>query len=355
MKPPRPPLGPPKGRFVSAADVARLAGVSRSAVSRAFTPGAQVSEQARARITEAAEELGYRVNRLARTLHQERSDLVGVVGGNFSNPYISAQLDALSKALHARRLQCLLMNSAGGIADDLKRLLDYRVRTVVLLSGAAPDALIRLCAQNGARMVLINRPRPPEGARADLILADSARGGRLAAQRLAQAGCRKVAVVISGSRTSAKLERAEAFCSEMALRGIPVSRWADGPNSYDTGVEAARVLLRRPGIKGIDGIFGVTDEIALGVLNTARFELGLRVPQDLSVIGFDDAPISAWSSHGLTTVSQSLEDLTRATMEAIALPAEAEPMLYEVPVRLVERASVRPSGDQFAGSAPSVA
>ena len=338
MTPPRPPLGPPRSRFVSAADVARLAGVSRSAVSRAFTPGAQVSEQARARILEAAEELGYRVNRLARTLHQERSDLVGVVGGNFSNPYISAQLDALSKALHARRLQCLLMNGAGGVAEDLKRLLDYRVRTVVLLSGAAPDALIRLCAQNGARMVLINRPRPPKGARADLILAESARGGRLAAERLTRAGCRNVAVVISGSRTSAKIDRAEAFCSEMALRGIPVTRWVDGPNSYETGAEAARVLLQGT---GIDGIFGVTDEIALGVLNTARFELGLRVPEDLSVIGFDDAPISGWSSHALTTVSQSLEDLTRATMEAIALPAEAAPMLYEVPVRLVERGSAR--------------
>lgn len=341
MRPPRPPLGPPKGRFVSAADVARLAGVSRSAVSRAFTPGAQVSEQARARILEAAEELGYRVNRLARTLHQDRSDLVGVVGGNFSNPYISAQLDALSQALQARRLQCLLMNSRGGMAEDLERLLDYRVRTVVLLSGAAPDALIRLCAQNGARMVLINRPRPPEGARADLILADSAHGGRLAAERLDRAGCKKVAVVISGSRTSAKLDRAEAFCSEMALRGIPVTRWADGPNSYETGVEAARALLM-PGAGQVDGIFGVTDEIALGVLNTARFELGLRVPEDLSLIGFDDAPISGWSSHGLTTIRQPLEALTRTTMEAITLPPEAAPMLCKVPVQLVERGSVRP-------------
>ncbi|WP_245696065.1 LacI family DNA-binding transcriptional regulator [Alloyangia pacifica] len=319
--------------------MARLAGVSRSAVSRAFTPGAQVSEQARARILEAAEELGYRVNRLARTLHQDRSDLVGVVGGNFSNPYISAQLDALSRALHARRLQCLLMNSASG-GDDLGRLLDYRVRTVVLLSGAAPDTLIRLCAQNGARMVLINRPRPPEGARADLVLADSAHGGRLAADRLARAGCQNVAVVISGSRTSAKLDRAEAFCSEMALHGIPVTRWADGPNSYETGVEAARALLI-PGDRRVDGIFGVTDEIALGVLNTARFELGLRVPEDLSVIGFDDAPISGWSSHGLTTIRQPLEALTRATMEAITLPPEAEPVLCAVPVQLVERGSVR--------------
>ena len=338
------------GRFVSASDVAELAGVSRSTVSRAFTPGAQVSKSARSRILAAAEELGYRVNRLARTLHQERSDLVGVVGGNFANPYISAQLDALSSALHARGLQCLLMNTAragGDACEDLARLLDYRVRTVVLLSGATPDELIRLCAQNGARMVLINRPQPPKGTLADLVLCDSAKGGRLAAERLANAGCRNVAVVVSGSRTSAKTARAEAFCAEMDRRGIPVTRWADGPNSYATGIEAARALLARPLLTQpgrarprLDGIFGVTDEIALGVLNTARFELGLSVPRDVSVIGFDDAPISGWTSHGLTTIRQSLEDLTRATLEAIERPADAPPTRFDVPVHLVERGSV---------------
>lgn len=327
-------------RFVSSADVARLAGVSRSAVSRAFTPGGCVSPPTRARILAAAEELGYRVNRLARILHQDRSDLVGVVGANFANPYISAQFDALTAELHRRNLQCLLLNSAGTAkATDLARLLDYRVRTVVLLSGAAPDRLMRLCAANGARMVLINRPAPPKGALADLILADSAAGGRLAAKRLASAGCRHVAVVISGSRTSAKRVRARAFCDEMAARDIPVTRWEKGPNSYQTGIDAARTLLASP---GIDGIFGVTDEIALGVLNTARFELGLAVPGELSVIGFDDAPISDWSSHRLTTIRQSLPELTRATMDAIERSAEAPPTRSEIPVTLVERDSTAP-------------
>ncbi|MBN9887318.1 LacI family DNA-binding transcriptional regulator [Salipiger abyssi] len=324
-------------RFVSAADVARRAGVSRSAVSRAFTPGAQVSATARERILAAAEELGYRVNRLAQTLHQARSDLVGVVGGNLGNPYISAQLDALSAGLHARGLQCLLLNSAQGGAADLARLLDYRVRTVVLLSGAAPDDLIRLCASNGARMVLINRPAPPKGTLADLIQADSAQGGRLAAERLIAAGCGNVAVVISGSRTSAKTERAEAFEAEMARHGIPVTRWAEGPNRYETGCAAARALLARP---GLDGIFGVTDELALGVLNTARAELGRTVPGDLSVIGFDDAPVSGWASHRLTTIRQSLDALTRATLDAVDRPAEAAPTCEHIPVTLVERNSV---------------
>ncbi|TQS72888.1 LacI family DNA-binding transcriptional regulator [Rhodobacteraceae bacterium] len=331
---------------VSAADVARAAGVSRSAVSRAFTPGGCVSAQARRRILQAAEDMGYKVNRLARSLHQERSDLVGVVGSNFSNPYISAQIDALSHALREAGLHCLLLNAADD-QDDLAGLLEYRVRTVVMLSGAAPDKLIRLCAANGARMVLINRPAPTCRAQADLIMADSAGGGKMAAQRLRKAGCRHVAVVSSGARTSAKRARATAFCQEMQRHSIPVEVWARGPNSYETGVHAARHLLGGPQgqTPKIDGIFGVTDEIALGVLNTARHEIGLRVPEDLAVIGFDDAPISQWSSHGLTTIRQSLPALTRATLEAIAREPDAPPSLIQIPVELVERSSVARSVD----------
>ncbi|WP_176084576.1 substrate-binding domain-containing protein [Martelella sp. HB161492] len=328
------------GKFVSALDVAQRAGVSRSAVSRAFTDGASVSAKTRARVMQAAEELGYRVNQLARTLHKDRSDLVGLVGANLSNPYISAQVDALTAALNANGLQCMLLNLAG-TGDDvetaLSGLLEYRVRTVVLLSGAVPDGLMRLAAANGTRLVLINRPAPDNIGLVDQIEADSASGGALAAKRLIAAGCRQVAVVLSASRTSAKLARARAFVETMEAENIPVTAWSKGGNTYETGVSAAHGLLSRP---GIDGVFGVTDEIALGVMNTARHALGLSVPGDLSVIGFDDAPISAWSSHRLTTISQSLAALTTATLDAIAGPANAAATHRFIPVSLVERGSV---------------
>ncbi|QQM32479.1 LacI family DNA-binding transcriptional regulator [Martelella lutilitoris] len=330
-------------KFVSASDVARLAGVSRSAVSRTFTEGASVAPKTRARVMKAAEELGYRVNLLARTLHKERSDLVGLVGANLSNPYISAQVDALTAALYEYGLQCMLLNLAGArddVENALAKLLEYRVRTVVLLSGAVPDTLMRLAAANGTRLVLINRPLPENIGLVDQIEADSAAGGALAAQRLIAAGCRNVAVVVSESRTSAKLARAEAFIAVMEANRVPVSQWSQGRNNYETGIEAARSLLAKP---GIDGIFGVTDEIALGVMNTARHELGLSVPGDVSVIGFDDAPISDWSSHRLTTVRQSLSSLTSATLKAITGPARAPSSHHFIPVSLVERQSVRPA------------
>lgn len=327
-------------KFVTASDVARLAGVSRSAVSRSFTKGASVSPATRARVMQAADELGYQVNLLARTLHKSRSDLVGVVGSNLSNPYIAAQVDALTGALNAEGLQCMLLNPEGApkaTAAALVRLLEYRVRTVVMLSGAVPDDLVRLAANNGTRLVLINRPAPEAGGLVDRIEADSAAGGALAAQRLIEAGCRNVAVVLSASQTSAKLARAQSFLAVMQAAEIPVTEWRQGDNSYETGIKAARNLLAR---RGIDGIFGVTDEIALGVLNSARHELGLQVPKDLSVIGFDDTPISGWASHRLTTIRQSLGALTNATLAAITGPSDAPASHRFIPVRLVERDSV---------------
>ncbi|WP_174801307.1 LacI family DNA-binding transcriptional regulator [Martelella limonii] len=328
-------------KFISAGDVARLAGVSRSAVSRTFTEGASVAPKTRDRVMKAAEELGYRVNLLARTLHKDRSDLVGLVGANLSNPYISAQVDALTAALQAQGLQCMLLNLAvaqNDMENAVAKLLDYRVRTVVLLSGAVPDAMMRLAAANGTRLVLINRPLPEKIGLVDLVEADSAAGGALAAQRLIAAGCKNVAVVLSESRTSAKLARAEAFIDVMERHRIPVTEWSRGRNNYETGIEAAHGLLSEG---SIDGIFGVTDEIALGVMNTARHALGLSVPGDVSVIGFDDAPISNWSSHQLTTISQSLSSLTRATLKAVMGPANAPSSHHFIPVSLVERTSVR--------------
>jgi DNA-binding LacI/PurR family transcriptional regulator len=98
--------------FVTAEDVARLAGVSRSAVSRTFTPGASVSPDVKLRVQEAAKSLGYRVNRLAQSLISDQSNLVGVVSANLSLPFMARQLDELSRALLKRGMQCLLLNAA---------------------------------------------------------------------------------------------------------------------------------------------------------------------------------------------------------------------------------------------------
>ncbi|RDI62682.1 LacI family DNA-binding transcriptional regulator [Microvirga subterranea] len=329
--------------FVTAEDVARLAGVSRSAVSRTFTPGASVSADVRHRVQEAARTLGYRVNRLARSLISDQSNLVGVVGANLSMPFMARQLDELSRALLKRGLQCLLLNAAEaeqGVAPLIELILEFRVRAIVVMSGSPPSSIIDECMANGVRVILVNRQ--DTDTEADTIISDDLGGARIAAERLLQAGCRRIGVVGSGARTPTQIRRRVAFTDCIEEAGIKPAVWASGETAYETGMAAAKGLL---GSHDLDGVFCVTDLLALGFLDGAH-GTGRRIPEDLSVIGFDDIPQSAWAPYRLTTVRQSMSDLTGSVLATIEreMHGKAISLVHEVlPVELVERATVRSS------------
>src|SRR6185295_2225601 len=189
--------------FVTAADIAEHAGVSRSAVSRTFTPGASVSKAVRARVLEAAGVLGYRVNRLAQSLTIARSNIVGLVGADLQQPFHAECLASLSEALLADGFQCMLLNAANAQRDMgalIERVLEYRVFAIVVMTGTPPARIVEECLNNGVPVVLVNKLLP--GLTVDTVLADHAAGGRLAAEQLLTAGCRRLAVVSSAARTA---------------------------------------------------------------------------------------------------------------------------------------------------------
>lgn len=324
--------------FVTAEEVAKRAGVSRSAVSRTFTPGASVSQSVRRKVLKAARELGYRVNRLAQGLNNDRSNLIGVVGTNLSAPFISKQLDLLSIGLLRRGLQCLLLNAADArkdIAPLIELLFEFRAQAIVVLSGEPPSSIVDECIANGVRLILVNQRL--DRTDTNMVLSDDSRGADLAALRLIAAKCRKVAVVSSGSQTPAQVRRATAFTQRMQTAGIEVVAWSDGPTSYESGYQAGCDLLRD---KRVDGAFCVTDLLALGFLDAARIEMHRRVPQDVSVVGFDDIPQAGWKSYELTTIAQSLSALTDNVLVALGSDEPAT-RLQVVPVSMIERKTVR--------------
>jgi DNA-binding LacI/PurR family transcriptional regulator len=326
--------------FVTAAEVAALAGVSRSAVSRTFTPGASVSPNTRARVTSAAEQSGYRVNRLAQSLIRDRSHLVGIIAANLDTPFNAALLSGLSQALPKAGLQSLLFNAADaadGITPLIERIMEFRARAVVVLSGSPPSAIVEECLRRGLRVVLVNKPM--RGVAADTIVSDDLTGARLAADRLVKSGATRLAVVASGSRTPGQVRRVAAFRARAGELGFQAAVWSDGATSYETGQRAARALLTA---RGPDGVFCVTDLLAFGFMDVARHELRLRVPDDLGVIGFDDVPQADWLSYRLTTIRQSIEGLCSATVAAVSRDGRRA-RRATVPVELVERGSVRPS------------
>ncbi|PXW55161.1 LacI family DNA-binding transcriptional regulator [Chelatococcus asaccharovorans] len=323
------------GRFVTSADVARLAGVSRSAVSRTFTPGGSVSEAVREKVQAAARELGYRVNRLAQGLHTAQSNLIGILGANLSEPFIAAQLDALSAMLIRRGLHTLLLNAeAGDMTTLMSLVLEYRVRAIIVLSGAPPADIIAECLRNNQRMILINRGDC--GGSVDTVETDDVLGGTLAAEHLLGIGRRKMGVVRSRANTPSQRRRAGAFLDRVKKAGLPAFEWVDGDDNYGAGCAAARALLPQG---GIDGVFCVTDRAALGCLNTARFELGLSVPRDVAIIGFDNIAEAAWASHGLTTISQPVSAFVDAIGDILDNPraGDAPAVRSLVPVEIVRR------------------
>lgn len=299
--------------FVSAEQVAKLAGVSRSAVSRTFTPGASVSVATREKVTKAAEELGYHVNDLARGVLANQSRLVGVVATKPEIGFRAHLTAALTKALIRRGSIPVLINT-GETEEELlaaqKMLIGHRAEATIILSGSPPASFFELAQRNGQPLVVIGRSEPD----ADHVLAGNVEASREAAAAFIAAGRCRLAVIGSHSATPSIAERQEAFVAAARSQGLE-ARIATGQDSdYHGGVTAARALFsdgERP-----DAIFCANDLLAFGAMDVIRREFKLTVPGDVAMIGFDDVPEAAWMSYDLTTFRQ---DPTVIAARAVAL------------------------------------
>lgn len=288
-------------RFVSAEQVAQLAGVSRSAVSRTFTPGASVAPITREKVLRAAEELGYHVNDLARGVLANQSRLVGIVATRPEVGFRAHLAAALAKALIRRGSIPVLINT-GQTEDELlaaqKMLIGHRAEAIIILSGSPPASFLELAQRNGQPLVVIGRSEPD----ADHVRAGNSEASRKAAAVFYQNGRRRLAVIGSNSGTPAILERESAFVSAAESLGASVVVARGGDSDYQGGVTAGRALFSER-IKP-DAIFCANDLIAFGLVDVARLEARLSIPQDIAVIGFDDVPESSWLSYQLTTFRQ---------------------------------------------------
>lgn len=325
--------------FVSAQDVARVAGVSRSAVSRAFTPGASIADDTRRKVMAAAETLGYQVNDLARGLLANKSRLVGLVATKPELGFRTHLAAALTKALIARGSIPLMINT-GQTPDELlaaqRALFGHRAEATIILSGSPPASFVDLARRNGQPLVVIGRSEPD----ADHVEIDNISPARQAASLFAARGFTRLGLAGSRSATSSVIEREDAFRDEAQRLGVQVLAVRGGESDYGGGRDAGRQLMSGP--ERPQGIFCINDLMALGVIDHARCEAGLQVPHDLSVIGFDDLPEAGWLSYGLTTFRQ---DPIEMADNAVALldRRQAEPHRPPARVRIAAPLIVRTS------------
>jgi DNA-binding LacI/PurR family transcriptional regulator len=334
---------------VTSIDVARLAEVSQSAVSRSFTPGASVSDNTRSKVMEAARKLGYRPNAHARSLITKRSRIIGLVLSYLENLFYPVALEQLAKRLQRDGYHVLLLVTDTQNADELvNEILQYHVDGIVLAATTLSSGLAQRCADAAIPVVLFNRVMAAGGPGAvstvSSVRSDNVAGGRAVARHLAQTGHQRVAYIAGHEESSTNLERERGFRDGLAERGLRI--WARGVGNYDfEQARAAARLMFKAGAERPDAVFVASDHMAFGVMDVLRFELGLRIPQDVSVVGFDNVPQASWGSYRLTTVEQPVEPMIEATVGLLQkyLRDDHTPQSENVvvPGQLVLRESVR--------------
>jgi len=327
---------------ITSTDVARRAGVSQSAVSRAFTPGASVGAETREKVMAAASALGYRPNAIARSLITNRSRMIGVVMAYLDNQFYPDVLEAFAVQLQERGYQVLLFTGFKDRDSDpvMQQILQYRVDGVLLASTTLSSALSEECAAAGVPIVLFNRTTQREAVSS--VTSDNLSGGRRVAEFLVAGGHRRFAYVAGIAKSSTNRDREAGFCEGLEAAGVGELIRVAGHYSEDGARAAARQLFSRP--ERPDAVFCANDHMALMVLDVARHEFGLRVPQDVSVVGYDDVRPAAWGSYRLTTVEQPLRPMVGAAVEILMDQIEgglAAQRHEVIPGELVVRASAR--------------
>lgn len=329
---------------VTSLDVARLAQVSQSAVSRTFTPGASVSDATRTKVEEAARKLGYRPNAIARTLITRRSRIIGVVMSYLENQFYPVVLEKLSQRLQRDGYHVLLFIADTRQTDAvLAEILQYQVDGMVMASTSMSSALALRCEEAGIPVVLFNRVSN-SSENTSSVTTDNYQGGLLVGQYLARTGHRRVAYVAGLEDTSTNQLREQGLRDGLAESGQKVFARAVGNYDFEDAKAAARSLFAVKAAQRPDAVFVANDHMAIAVMDTLRIELGLRVPQDVSVVGFDDVKQAAWGSYQLSSVVQDADAMIEATVGLLMeeMDGANQNRAVVLPTRLVLRASSAP-------------
>ncbi|GAA3143848.1 LacI family DNA-binding transcriptional regulator [Planomonospora alba] len=324
-------------------NVAERAGVSKSLVSLVLRGSPHVSEHRRQAVLQAARELGYRPNAVARSLVEGRTHLVGALVADLHNPFYAEFLDGLQESLHGDGLRLLIGNSQWDPAfedEAVEAFLELRVDGLVLL-GIPPTSETLIEATGYTPMVVVGE-RDIEIDGVDAVVDDDQLGARLAVDHLVGLGHRRIAH-IEGTRSCGRF-RCEGYLVAMRRHALaPYIMVEQGEPTEEGGARAARSLLTRD--PRPTAIFASNDMVAMGVLAAAA-ELGLRVPEDLSVVGYDNTHLAGVPAISLTTVDQPRRAMGRSAAallsDRIGNPRKAS-RLRQVTPELVVRRSTGPA------------
>jgi len=326
--------------------VAELAGVSRATVSRVVNRSPKVSPEVVAAVNKAISALGYVPNRAARTLVTRRTDTIVLIMHErpdtvFEDPFFANVLRGVNAALSSTDLQLVLLHARGDQQREraLRYVCNGHVDGALLISMHGDDPMPAAILASEIPMVVMGRP--PSGPRADYVDADNAGGGREAVRHLVATGRRCLATVAGPLDMSAGVDRLRGYVRATRTAGMRAAaeRIAYGDFTEMAGYAGIKQLLAKT--PKIDGVFVASDLMSMGALRALR-ELGRRVPDDVALIGFDDAPLARYADPPLTTIRQPIERLGEE-MVRLLLHRQSDPdgelQIVILPTELVVRAS----------------
>lgn len=300
---------------VTLKEVAARAGVSRSAVSRCFTEGASVSPAMRDRVMQAATALGYSPNILARSLTTRSTGMIGLVSNNFRNPFFLQIFDLFTRGLQDRGLRPLLVNLTDETDPErsVRLLRQYSVDGVIVASSTLLNGFS--AAFRAAGLPTVHAfGRTDATGEVDVVAIDNRAAGRMAAEALVSKGCRNLLFLGGPETATTTVDRRAGFLDRAAELGQGARVHYAGPYTFQAGRDGMTEVLSS-GLRP-DGAFCGDDVIATGALSAVR-SFGLRVPEDIRLIGVNDMEIAAWDGISLTTVRQPLSGIVDASVELL--------------------------------------
>lgn len=326
---------------VTSHDVARLAGVSQPTVSRALRNSPKVSEQTKRRVRQAATTLGYVPSETGRALSSGRTRRIGLLLTDLENQFYPHVIAPMHRELEALDYQLVLQTESSDSGRVAERLIANALDGVLLATTTVDSVLPLRLRDREVPFVYFNRTS--EAVDADSATVDAETGMRQVAERVLALGHRRIGAIFGPRNTSTAEQREVALREALAGAEVSIASQLSYRGSFDfaTGYDGARHLLDRDDRPTV--VICGNDVVAFGALNAAR-ELGVAVPEQVSIVGFDDLPPASWPLLQLTTVAFDLNAMARrAAALLVARIEEQAPVAYvhEVfPSRLVERATL---------------
>ncbi len=327
---------------ITSHEVARLAGVSQATVSRVLRGSSRVTRETRAKVEAVVASVGYRPNASARAMRARRTGIAGIVVDRITNPFYPQLLDEIGRALAARDIQLTLWDAAYGDGEGaaLDALGQRAIDGLLFTTVTTPSPGVEAAIARGENIVLLNRGI--DGVPVDTVDTDNAGGALAVARYLAMHDRRRVAFVGGLASASTARERRAGFIAgavEFDL-DLPASRMLPGDFSHASGGSAvARLLDDGAGLP--EAIFCANDLSAMGVLDAARSH-GIRVPDEMWVVGFDDIAMASWPAYDLTTAHQPMVTMAREGVELLTrrlVEPDASPEHRRLTTGLVVRGS----------------